>query len=51
MIGAAASAGLAGGLMDDDGLGTSDITIKLAITVDGERIHFDFAGSQNVKSK
>jgi N-methylhydantoinase B len=31
--------------MDDDGLGTTDITIKVAITVDGERIHFDFAGS------
>jgi N-methylhydantoinase B len=31
--------------MDDDGLGTLDITIKVAITVDGDRIAFDFAGS------
>jgi N-methylhydantoinase B len=32
-------------VMDDDGLGTTDIRIEVAITVDGERIHFDFAGS------
>ncbi|MBI3514224.1 MAG: hydantoinase B/oxoprolinase family protein [Proteobacteria bacterium] len=32
-------------VMDDDGLGTLDITIKVAITVDGEHIQFDFAGS------
>lgn len=31
--------------MDDDGLGTLDVTIKVAITVAGDRIHFDFAGS------
>ena len=32
-------------VMDDDGLGTSDIRIKVAITVDGERITFDFTGT------
>ncbi|MDP6389467.1 MAG: hydantoinase B/oxoprolinase family protein [Alphaproteobacteria bacterium] len=32
-------------VMDDDGLGAVDIPIKLEITVEGERIHFDFAGT------
>ena len=32
-------------VMDDDGLGTTDIPIRVAITVAGERIVFDFAGT------
>lgn len=32
-------------VMDDDGLGTTDIPIKLKITVKGEAITFDFTGS------
>jgi N-methylhydantoinase B len=32
-------------VMDDDGLGTSDIPIRLAIDVHGERIRFDFSGT------
>ena len=33
------------GKMDDDGLGTRDIPIRLAVTVKGDRIHFDFTGT------
>ena len=32
-------------VMDDDGLTTTDIPLKLAVTVTGERISFDFTGS------
>ena len=32
-------------VMDDDGLGTSDIPIKLQITIDGSQAHFDFTGT------
>lgn len=32
-------------VMDDDGLGTRDIPIRLAATVSGDRIRFDFAGT------
>ena len=32
-------------VMDDDGLGTTQIPIRLAVTVRGERISFDFTGS------
>lgn len=32
-------------VMDDDGLGQSDIAIKVAIEVEGDRIRFDFAGT------
>ncbi len=32
-------------MMDDDGLGAVDIAIELAVTVKGDRIHFDFAGT------
>ena len=32
-------------VMDDDGLGAVDIPIKLVVTVDGERIRFDFSGT------
>ncbi|MCG8691248.1 MAG: hydantoinase B/oxoprolinase family protein [Minwuiales bacterium] len=32
-------------VMDDDGLGTVDIPIKLRVDVDGDRIRFDFAGT------
>lgn len=32
-------------VMDDDGMGTSDIPIKLTITVAGGDIHFDFSGT------
>lgn len=32
-------------VMDDDGLGTRDIPIRLAVTVSGDRIRFDFAGT------
>lgn len=32
-------------VMDDDGFGTDDIAIEVTITVDGERILFDFTGS------
>ncbi|MEJ0070953.1 MAG: hydantoinase B/oxoprolinase family protein [Pseudomonadota bacterium] len=32
-------------VMDDDGLGTTDIRIKVAITVDDDRILFDFTGT------
>jgi N-methylhydantoinase B len=32
-------------VMDDDGLGTEDILIRLAVHVQGERILFDFAGT------
>ena len=32
-------------VMDDDGLGTVDIPIRLAITVAGETIRFDFTGT------
>lgn len=32
-------------VMDDDGLGSTDIPIKLCIEVEGERIRFDFTGS------
>ncbi|MEE8248101.1 MAG: hydantoinase B/oxoprolinase family protein, partial [Alphaproteobacteria bacterium] len=31
-------------VMDDDGLGTLDIPIRLAVTVAGDRIRFDFTG-------
>jgi N-methylhydantoinase B len=31
--------------MDDDGLGTHDIPIRLAITIKGDRVHFDFTGT------
>ncbi|MGE4218495.1 MAG: hydantoinase B/oxoprolinase family protein [Alphaproteobacteria bacterium] len=32
-------------VMDDDGLGSTDIPIRLAVTVAGEDIHFDFTGT------
>jgi N-methylhydantoinase B len=32
-------------VMDDDGLGTVDIPIKVKIDVAGDRIHFDFTGT------
>lgn len=32
-------------VMDDDGMGTSDIRIKVAVTVKGDRIGFDFSGT------
>ena len=32
-------------VMDDDGLGTLDIPIKVKIDVAGDRIHFDFTGT------
>ena len=32
-------------VMDDDGLGTLDIPIRLAVTVAGDRIRFDFTGT------
>ena len=32
-------------MMDDDGLGTVDIPIKVRIKVSGDRIHFDFLGT------
>jgi N-methylhydantoinase B len=32
-------------LLDDDGMGTTDIPIEVRIVVRGEEIHFDFAGS------
>ena len=32
-------------LMDDDGLGSADIPIRLRIDVAGDRVRFDFAGS------
>ena len=32
-------------VMDDDGLGTVDIPIKVKIDVAGDRIHFDFSGT------
>ena len=32
-------------VMDDDGLGTSDIPIKVRVDVEGERIRFDFTGT------
>ena len=32
-------------VMDDDGLGTVDIPIRLQVDVDGDRIRFDFAGT------
>jgi N-methylhydantoinase B len=32
-------------VMDDDGLGTVDIPIKVKIDVSGDRIHFDFTGT------
>jgi N-methylhydantoinase B len=32
-------------VMDDDGLGTRDIPIRLKATVSGDRIRFDFAGT------
>lgn len=32
-------------LMDDDGCGNLDIEIAVAVTVDGDRISFDFAGT------
>jgi N-methylhydantoinase B len=32
-------------VMDDDGLGTTNIPIRLAVTVAGDRITFDFAGT------
>ena len=32
-------------VMDDDGLGTLDIPIKVKINVAGDRIHFDFTGT------
>lgn len=32
-------------VMDDDGVETKDIQIKLKITISGEDIHFDFGGS------
>jgi N-methylhydantoinase B len=32
-------------VMDDDGLGTEDIPIKVEITVNGDRICFDFTGT------
>ena len=47
----AAVAGLPDGVyrfedaMDDDGMGATDIPIRLTITVDGGDIHFDFSGS------
>ena len=47
----AAIAGLPDGVyrfedaMDDDGMGATDIPIRLTITVDGSDIHFDFSGS------
>ena len=31
--------------MDDDGIGTFDIPIRLALTVAGDRIHLDFTGT------
>ena len=31
--------------MDDDGMGATDLPIRLTITVDGSDIHFDFSGS------
>ncbi len=47
----AAIAGLPDGVyrfedaMDDDGMGATDIAIRLTIAVDGGDIHFDFSGS------
>ena len=32
-------------VMDDDGVATKDVTIKLTVAKRGERIHFDFSGS------
>ncbi len=32
-------------VMDDDGLGTAAIPIKLAVTVKGDKVHFDFTGT------
>ncbi len=32
-------------VMDDDGMGTHDIPIKLTITIEGDDIHFDFTGT------
>ncbi len=32
-------------IMDDDGIGTKDIPIKVTITIEGEDIHFDFTGT------
>jgi len=32
-------------VMDDDGLGTQDIAIKVTVVVEGDRIRFDFTGS------
>lgn len=31
-------------VLDDDGMGTSDIPIRVSITVAGDQMHFDFAG-------
>ncbi len=32
-------------VMDDDGLGTADIPVRLAVTVTGDRVRFDFTGT------
>jgi len=32
-------------VMDDDGMGTENIPIKVEITIDGEEAHFDFTGT------
>ena len=32
-------------VMDGDGIATYDIPIKLALTIDGEKVHFDFDGT------
>ena len=32
-------------VMDDDGMGTVDIPIKLEVTIEGDTIHFDFTGT------
>jgi N-methylhydantoinase B len=34
-------------IMDDDGMGTFEIPVKVKITVKGSRIHFDFTGTSN----
>ena len=34
-------------IMDDDGMGTFEIPVKVKITVKGSEIHFDFTGTSN----